>query len=119
MDQLARNVLLVFQPAEETTGGAQSICQTGIFRQLNVRHIFGIHLWPDLPAGTVSTRSGPMMARSKMCIRDRPFSIQLSRYIAAQGRSEILLILNHRSFVYRCCRFSSASTSGGIRSTSL
>lgn len=58
LDQLARNVLLVFQPAEETTGGAQSICQTGIFRQLNVRHIFGIHLWPDLPAGTVSTRSG-------------------------------------------------------------
>ena len=58
LDQLYRNVLLVFQPAEETTGGAQSICQTGIFRQLNVRHIFGIHLWPDLPAGTVSTRSG-------------------------------------------------------------
>ena len=36
-----------------------------------------------------------------------------------QRRCEILLILNHRSFVYRCCRFSSASTSGGIRSTSL
>ena len=29
-----------------------------------------------------------------------------------QRRCEILLILNHRSFVYRCCRFSSASTSG-------
>ena len=39
-----------------------------------------------------------------------PFSIQLSRYIAAQGWREILLILNHCSFVYRCCRFSSAST---------
>ena len=33
LDQLARNVLLVFQPAEETTGGAQSIWRTGIFRQ--------------------------------------------------------------------------------------
>ena len=31
LDQLSRNVLLVFQPAEETTGGAQDICQTGIF----------------------------------------------------------------------------------------
>ena len=46
------------------------------------------------------------------------FLIQLSRYNAAQGRREILLILNHLSFVYRCCRFTSASTSGGIRSTS-
>ena len=64
LDQLSRNVLLVFQPAEETTGGARDICQTGIFEQLNVRHIFGIHLWPDLPAGTIGTRSGPMMARS-------------------------------------------------------
>lgn len=64
LDQLSRNVLLVFQPAEETTGGARDICQTGIFEQLNVRHIFGIHLWPDLPAGTIGSRSGPMMARS-------------------------------------------------------
>ena len=46
------------------------------------------------------------------------FLIQLSRYNAAQGRREILLILNHLSFVCRCCRFTSASTSGGIRSIS-
>ena len=32
LDQLSRNVLLVFQPAEEPTGGARDICQTGIFR---------------------------------------------------------------------------------------
>ena len=58
LDQLSRNVLLVFQPAEETTGGARDICQTGIFEQLNVRHIFGIHLWPDLPAGTIAPAAG-------------------------------------------------------------
>lgn len=64
LTELPRNVLLVFQPAEETTGGARDICRTGVFPALNVRHIFGIHLWPDLPAGVIGTRSGPMMARS-------------------------------------------------------
>lgn len=43
-------------------------------------------------------------------------NIQLSRYNAAVRRENVLS--NHRSFVCRCCRFSSASTSGGIRSTS-
>ena len=28
---LPHNVLLVFQPAEETTGGARAICETGVF----------------------------------------------------------------------------------------
>ena len=47
------------------------------------------------------------------------FLIQLSKYNAAQGRRESLLMLNHLSFVCCRCRFTSASTSGGIRSTSL
>ncbi len=64
LSALSRNVLLVFQPAEETTGGAQDICRTGIFGELKVRQIFGIHLWPELPAGGIGTRPGPMMART-------------------------------------------------------
>ena len=44
---LPHNVLLVFQPAEETTGGAKDICESGIFEQLNARCIFGLHLWPS------------------------------------------------------------------------
>lgn len=60
--QLAQNVLLVFQPAEETTGGAQWICQSGVFAEKNVKAIYGFHLWPDLPAGTVATRPGPLLA---------------------------------------------------------
>lgn len=64
LSDLPHNILLVFQPAEETTGGALDICRTGIFGKLSVRHIFGIHLWPALPAGVVGTRPGPMMART-------------------------------------------------------
>lgn len=61
---LPHNVLLVFQPAEETTGGARDICRTGIFPQYNVQAIFGLHLWPGLPAGQVASRKNELMARS-------------------------------------------------------
>lgn len=58
------NVLLVFQPAEETTGGAKIICQSGVFEKYNVKNVFGIHLWPYINAGMLSSRKGPMMAKS-------------------------------------------------------
>ena len=64
MQALAHNVLLIFQPAEETTGGARDICESGVFAQYHVTAIFGLHLWPDLPAGTVASRKSEMMSRS-------------------------------------------------------
>lgn len=63
-ESLPHNVLLVFQPAEETTGGAKDICDTGIFREYNVQAIFGLHLWPGLEAGTIASRKNELMARS-------------------------------------------------------
>lgn len=62
--ELAHNVLLVFQPAEETTGGAKDLCETGVFEQYHVKAIFGLHLWPGLPAGVVASRKNELMARS-------------------------------------------------------
>jgi len=61
---LPHNVLLVFQPAEETTGGAKDICQTGVFNEYNVTALFGLHIWPGLPAGEVFSRKDEMMSRS-------------------------------------------------------
>lgn len=58
------NVLLIFQPAEETTGGAQEICQSGILETYHVSKVFGLHLWPELPAGQIATRKDECMARS-------------------------------------------------------
>ncbi|MGN0977512.1 MAG: amidohydrolase, partial [Faecousia sp.] len=62
--ELPHNVLLVFQPAEETTGGARDLCETGVFEQYNVKAIFGLHLWPGLPAGMIASRKNELMARS-------------------------------------------------------
>lgn len=58
------NVLLVFQPAEETIGGAKFICDTGVFREYNVEAIFGLHLWPGLEKGRVFSRENELMARA-------------------------------------------------------
>lgn len=61
---IRRNVLFVFQPAEETTGGAKTVCESGVFECYGVDRIFGFHVWPDLPAGTLASCSGPLLARS-------------------------------------------------------
>ena len=61
---LPRNVLFVFQPAEETTGGAKNVCESGVFERYGADRIFGFHVWPDLPAGMVATRPGPLLARA-------------------------------------------------------
>ncbi len=60
----SHNVLFVFQPAEETTGGAQRVCESGVFERFYVTRIFGMHVWPDLPEGQLASRPGPLLARS-------------------------------------------------------
>ena len=39
---LGRNVLLIFQPAEENPGGARPLCESGILERCRVSHIFGL-----------------------------------------------------------------------------
>ena len=81
---LPRNVLFLFQPAEETTGGAKGICDNGILDQHHVVRVFGLHLWPNLPAGTVWSRPGPLMARAnEVTVTLTGKSVHLSR--ASQG----------------------------------
>ena len=62
--ELRRSVLFVFQPAEETTGGAKTVCESGVFERYGADRIFGFHVWPDLPAPTVASCAGPLLARS-------------------------------------------------------
>ena len=64
LEDCPHNVLLIFQPAEETLGGAQEICESGILAERNVKAVFGIHMWPFLPAGVIGSRPGALMPRS-------------------------------------------------------
>lgn len=63
-ERLSHNVLLVFQCAEETTGGARDLCGTGVFRKYRVEAIFGMHIWPGIPEGIIASRCSEMMSRS-------------------------------------------------------
>ena len=55
-------VHLIFQPAEEGLAGAQAMIEDGLFERFPCAEIYALHNWPSLPAGTIATRSGPIMA---------------------------------------------------------
>lgn len=55
-------VKLIFQPAEEQPGGAKPMIEAGVLKNPDVDAIIGLHLWNNLPVGTVGVRSGPLMA---------------------------------------------------------
>ena len=59
---LAGRAKLVFQPAEEAGGGAQSMIDDGALRDPRPDAAFGLHVWQDLDLGQVGVTSGPMMA---------------------------------------------------------
>lgn len=62
-EDMAHNILLIFQPAEETTGGAEDICKAGILEQYRVAYIFALHLWPGLEKGQLFSKPGFLMSR--------------------------------------------------------
>jgi amidohydrolase len=60
---LAGNVKLVFQPAEEKPpGGAPAMIEEGVLANPKVSAMFGIHLWHPALEGEIGLGSGPMSA---------------------------------------------------------
>jgi amidohydrolase len=55
-------VKLIFQPAEEGPGGAAPMIEAGVLQNPDVDAIVGLHLWNQLPLGTVGVREGALMA---------------------------------------------------------
>jgi|KBSSwiStaDraftv2_1062776.scaffolds.fasta_scaffold15793_2 amidohydrolase len=68
----AGTVRVLFQPAEEGEGGAQRVLAEGALEGADV--ILGIHLWNELPVGTIGVKAGPLMAavdRLSIVVRGR------------------------------------------------
>ncbi|MEY3401456.1 MAG: peptidase M20 [Anabaena sp. CRKS33] len=55
-------VKIIFQPAEEGPGGAKPMIAAGVLNNPDVDAIIGLHLWNNLPLGTVGVRPGALMA---------------------------------------------------------
>jgi len=68
-EQLAGNVVFIFQPAEEGApageeGGAELMLKEGLFKQYQPEAVFGIHVWSAGHTGHIGYREGPLMASS-------------------------------------------------------
>lgn len=66
-NELAGNVLFIFQPAEEgllpgEEGGAELMLKEGVFETNKPDVVFGLHAWSTLNTGTIGYRAGPFMA---------------------------------------------------------
>ncbi len=61
-DDFAGTVKIIFQPAEEGPGGAKPMIEAGVLKNPDVDAIIGLHLWNNLPLGTIGVRSGALMA---------------------------------------------------------
>lgn len=61
-DSFRGQVKFLFQPAEEGPGGAKPMIEAGVLENPAVDAIVGLHLWNDLPVGTVGIKPGPVMA---------------------------------------------------------
>ena len=62
-DKIEGNIKFAFQPNEEDAG-AYKMIEEGIMENPVVDAAFGVHLWSQIPTGTVDIVEGPQMAAS-------------------------------------------------------
>ncbi len=58
----AGRVALIFQPAEESSGGAKFMVDEGIMQRYDISQVYALHTSPGDKAGRLMTRSGPLLA---------------------------------------------------------
>ncbi|MGG5889643.1 amidohydrolase [Falsiroseomonas sp. HC035] len=63
-ERFAGTVHLVFQPAEESLGGARAMAEDGLFERFPMEAIYGLHNLPGLPMGTIAVPKGAVLASS-------------------------------------------------------
>lgn len=61
-EKINGNVKFIFQPAEESPGGAIPMINEGVLENPKVDAIIGLHLWNSNEIGEVIVKEGPLMA---------------------------------------------------------
>ena len=59
-DEWRGKIRVVFQEGEENFTGARKVIERGLLDDMD--YAIAVHTWPDIPAGTMGLRKGPMMA---------------------------------------------------------
>lgn len=70
-DSLVGNVVLLFEPAEETTGGARIMIKEGVLEKPYVEAVIGLHVDENIDSGMVGVKKGVVNAASN------PFTIRI------------------------------------------
>ncbi|MCY6355008.1 M20 metallopeptidase family protein [Clostridium sp. ZS2-4] len=70
-EQLNGNVKLIFEPAEETTGGAAHMIKEGVLDTPKVDAVIGLHVEPNLEVGKIGIKRDVVNAASN------PFNIKI------------------------------------------
>ncbi|MBS1596086.1 MAG: amidohydrolase [Bacteroidetes bacterium] len=62
--ELKGKIIFIFQPAEETPGGADDIVNEGVLKKLGIQKMFTLHSVDGLAVGSVTIESGYFLAGS-------------------------------------------------------
>ncbi|MCZ9839115.1 M20 family metallopeptidase [Brachyspira hyodysenteriae] len=103
------NIRLIYQPAEETTGGALPMINEHALDNVNV--IYGLHVRPEINVGQVSITYGAMYASSNM------FEVHIQGKSAhgAKSYNGIDPIVIAANIITQLHSFTSAFTDGSMR----
>jgi amidohydrolase len=61
-NKFSGRVYFIFQPAEESGGGAQRMINDGLFERYKIDEVYAVHNAPYAPVGMFGSREGPIMA---------------------------------------------------------
>jgi len=64
--QFAGSVVVIFQPAEEASGGGREMVEDGLFERFGIQSVYGMHNLPGIPVGEFGLRDGSIMAAADM-----------------------------------------------------
>lgn len=128
-DKLSGKIVFLFQPAEETPGGADDIVRDGTLDKLGVTRIFAEHSAPGMPVGTIGLSPGDTLAGSnyfKLQLKGRsshaaaPFDgddVALGAMKVAEDMSEVparRLDISSRPAIISITKFSAVSGASNV-----
>ena len=103
-NDITGTIKLFFQPAEETTGGAERMISEGYMQNPNVDYVIGLHVMPQIETGKVELKYNKLNAASDM-IKIRVFGKSAHGAYPESGTDAIVaasqIIINLQSVITR------------------